>query len=474
MDQSRKQSTTSYPVIFKMVLSSDHVTPAIGKTVSINRSKNGGSFASASGSVTELANGLYYWSGNATDRDTLGELVAVATATACDNAEIKLNIVPYDPFDKVDCNVTAMADNVIAAAKIAANALNGKGDWLTSLGTNAPTGWINAAAIAAAALNGKGDWLTSLGTNAPTGWINAAAIAAAALNGKGDWLTSLGTNAPTGWINAAAIAAAALNGKGDWLASGSYSAPPSAASIVTALLTNLLSSTDFDTASSFGKLIKDNLDAAITSRMASGNVTLAASQPNYAPAKAGDAMTLTTGERTAIANETENQIIDDTDSEKVLTAITNKIAAVNPSLSGLTLSAIASQVRTELATELGRLDAAVSTRLATSGYTVPPTAAAVVTALLTQLLSSTDFDTTSSFGKLIKDNLNATVSSRQSTVSVDGKTLEQALIIIAAKLAGKVSDARTGTEKYYGLDGSTLRITETNDASGNRTATTYH
>lgn len=53
---------------------------------------------------------------------------------------------------------------------------------------------------------------------------------------------------------------------------------------------------------------------------------------------------LTSGERTAIANEVESQIIDDTDSEKVLTAITDKIASVNPSLGDLTVSAIASAV----------------------------------------------------------------------------------------------------------------------------------
>jgi hypothetical protein len=55
--------------------------------------------------------------------------------------------------------------------------------------------------------------------------------------------------------------------------------------------------------------------------------------------------TLTTTERTAIANEVEAQIIDETDSEKVLTAITDKIASVNPSLSGLTVAAIAAGVR---------------------------------------------------------------------------------------------------------------------------------
>lgn len=59
---------------------------------------------------------------------------------------------------------------------------------------------------------------------------------------------------------------------------------------------------------------------------------------------------LTSGERTSIANEVEAQIIDETDSEKVLTAITDKIASVNPSLGALTLAAIASAVRDVLNT----------------------------------------------------------------------------------------------------------------------------
>ena len=53
-----------------------------------------------------------------------------------------------------------------------------------------------------------------------------------------------------------------------------------------------------------------------------------------------------------------------------------------------TAIAIASQVRTELATELARVDVATSSRLATSGYTAPttpPTAAANATAVRTEL-----------------------------------------------------------------------------------------
>lgn len=52
-------------------------------------------------------------------------------------------------------------------------------------------------------------------------------------------------------------------------------------------------------------------------------------------------------------------------------------------------SAVASAVRTELATELSRLDAAVSSRLAASGYTAPnnPTDAAIASAVRAALLT---------------------------------------------------------------------------------------
>lgn len=90
---------------------------------------------------------------------------------------------------------------------------------------------------------------------------------------------------------------------------------------------------------------------------------------------------LSSGERTTLANVIEAEIIDDTDSEKVLTAITDKIASVNPSLGSLTVAAIASQVRTELATELARIDVAISTRLASASYAAPLDAAGVRTAV---------------------------------------------------------------------------------------------
>jgi hypothetical protein len=54
-----------------------------------------------------------------------------------------------------------------------------------------------------------------------------------------------------------------------------------------------------------------------------------------------------------------------------------------------------------------------------------------------------------------------------------GKTFRQAMRIVAAVLAGKVSGAATGTETFKGLDGSTVRVTVTTDPAGNRTNVNY-
>ena len=55
------------------------------------------------------------------------------------------------------------------------------------------------------------------------------------------------------------------------------------------------------------------------------------------------------------------------------------------SFAGAISTLTAAGVRTELTTELGRIDVAVSSRLATSGYTTPPTSAANATAVRTEL-----------------------------------------------------------------------------------------
>lgn len=104
-------------------------------------------------------------------------------------------------------------------------------------------------------------------------------------------------------------------------------------------------------------------------------------------------------------------------------------------------STIASQVRTELTTELGRIDAAVTTRLASGSYTAPPSAASIASAV---------WGTT-----------------------VDGVyTAIQLLRGMAAALIGKLSGAATATVTIRNPSDTKDVLTATVDADGNRSAVT--
>jgi hypothetical protein len=116
----------------------------------------------------------------------------------------------------------------------------------------------------------------------------------------------------------------------------------------------------------------------------------------------------------------------------------------------LTLAAIANQVRTELSVELARIDAAISSR---GTSTFSPASDEVI---------------------LTSDARNAAADALlERAGAVDGKTVRQTLRIIAAMLAGKVSGAGSGTERFKGLDGATTRVEVATDTAGNRLSVTY-
>lgn len=102
MIKLRQQSSTSYPMPFIMVDSTDHVSGKTGLSPTVTLSKNGAAFAAASGAVAEVGNGLYTLAGNAADRDTIGELFLHATATGADPVDDRYQIVQYDPFGVFD------------------------------------------------------------------------------------------------------------------------------------------------------------------------------------------------------------------------------------------------------------------------------------------------------------------------------------------------------------------------------------
>lgn len=113
---TRQQNSTGRPVTFFHTLASDHVTGATGLTPTVTISKNGGAFAAAAGAVTELGSGWYVLAGNATDRNTLGELAIHSVGGgASDPADQRYVIVPWDEFD---ANLgLSLLDESIAAAK---------------------------------------------------------------------------------------------------------------------------------------------------------------------------------------------------------------------------------------------------------------------------------------------------------------------------------------------------------------------
>jgi hypothetical protein len=162
---------------------------------------------------------------------------------------------------------------------------------------------------------------------------------------------------------------------------------PSAASVATAVRTELTE--------------LSNLDASVSSRLASASYTSPAnsdisaikSKTDNLPASPAAVSDIPTTAQISAA--VEGSLLDENDGQAVLNAIVGAIGNTNlsevslvaavradlervggkidsiPTSSAPSASTVAGAVRTELSTELARVDAAVSTRLAGSAYTAP-------------------------------------------------------------------------------------------------------
>jgi hypothetical protein len=104
----RKQNQTTYPLLFQLIsLSTGLGVPSVASSLVALGSKNGGAFAALSGTITEVGgtgngNGWYEIAGNATDENTLGDLVILATLTVVSTVTATgsavYEIVAVDPF----------------------------------------------------------------------------------------------------------------------------------------------------------------------------------------------------------------------------------------------------------------------------------------------------------------------------------------------------------------------------------------
>ena len=290
-----RQSSTAYPLVFLMIDSTDHLSAKTGLSPTVTIRKVGGSFASPSGSVTEIANGWYQVAGNATDSGTLGPLLLHATATGADPSDTLYEVVAHDVQDAVHLGLSCLPN--VASGSAGAIPTTGTGSnqisvssglvtlaGVTHTGAVIPTTTAVTNAVVLPTGTGAGQISLSSGavllqptqtgvtiptvtnlTNAPTAGdltatmktsvttaATAATPTAAAVTGAVGSVTAAVTlpSIPANWITAAGINAAALNGKGDW----NTTTPPTVAAIATGVWQDTTAG-DFTVANSAGKSI---------------------------------------------------------------------------------------------------------------------------------------------------------------------------------------------------------------------------
>lgn len=278
---------------------------------------------------------------------------------------------------------------------------------------------------------------------------------------------------------------------------------PTTAQIATAVWQDLLAGSDFGTAASIGKLLKDDIDAAISTRSTQTSVDTI---DDFIDTEVG-----------AIKTKTD----------QLTFTTTNKVDSTIQAAGDFAQGA-ADKVWSTAARTLTAFDVAFKT-----GYALSSAGIQAIWDALTSALT-----TVGSIGKLIVDNLNATISSRASQTSLDtlddfvdtevaaikavtdqfvfsvvgrvdsqviglannsvtaasiaadagtelatalldltngietSVTPRQALRIALAALAGKLSGANTTTVTIRNVGDSKDRITATVDADGNRSAVT--
>ena len=254
-----KQSSTAQPLVFLMVDSADHITGKTGLSPTVTLSKNGGSFASPAGAVTEIGNGWYKVAGNATDTATLGPLILHATGTGADPVDVLYEVVAFDPQDSVRVGLTALPNAAADAAGglpisdaggLDLDAKIGALTFGTANRVNAQVYGLEASAITSGAFASGAIHATAIDTGAiradvfAAGAIDAAALAtdAVAKIADGIWDEATSGHATAGTTGSALTAAGSAGDPWSTSLPGAYG--PGTA----------------------GKIVGDNLNATVSSR----------------------------------------------------------------------------------------------------------------------------------------------------------------------------------------------------------------
>jgi hypothetical protein len=261
-----KQASTAQPLVFLMVLSSDHLTGATGLSPTVKLSKAGAAGAAPAGAVSEIdatnMPGWYKVAGNAADSGTLGPLALHASAAGADPVDELYHVVAYDPQTTSLGLSLAKTTNITGFNDIAATAIVSGGAITTASGK---------AAATLAATDVTGNLPADVQTIKTQTITCSAAVtvgpfvgqgnAAVQVDGSGFVKVSAGTAAGQVNLSGGNVTVGTNNDKAGYALTV---APPTAAAIATAVWTDTTSG-DFTTAGSPGLVVVTRLGNTLQS-----------------------------------------------------------------------------------------------------------------------------------------------------------------------------------------------------------------
>lgn len=275
MGYAVKQSQTAQALVFLMVDSSDHISPKTGLTVTVTLSKNGAAFAAPSGAVTEIGSGWYKVAGHATDSNTLGPLVLHASATGADPTDDTFIVVAFDPQDaaalglsRMDAAISTRSSHVASDVwAVTTRAITDKAGFsLSAAGVQAIWDALTSALTTVGSVGKR--IADNLDAAVSSRSSHTAANVRAEMDSNSTKLANLDATVSSRSSHTAADVWAVTTRT---LSAFGFSVDISAAGLL-AIWSYLL--TSITAAGSIGKLIKDNIDAAVSSR-GTGDATAA-------------------------------------------------------------------------------------------------------------------------------------------------------------------------------------------------------
>ncbi len=419
-----KQSSTQLPLIFFMTDSSDHISGKTGLTPTVTIAKNGGSFASPAGAVSQMANGFYKVAANATDTDTLGSIELHATAAGADPYDGTVAmVVAFDLQDAAGLGLSRIDAAISSRSTYAGGDTSGVTTLLGRIASaititggkvdvNDKTGFSLSAAGVQAIWDALTSALTTVGSIGKRLADNVdATISSRSTYAGGD------TSGVTTLLGRIASAITITGGKVDVNDKTGFSLSAAGVQAIWDALTSALT-----TANSIGKRLVDNIDATISSRLASGSYT--------APDNSSIA---------AIKLKTDNLPPDPADASDIAVA-TNAIFNRLGAPAGASMSADIAAVKSDSG----------AIKLKTDNLPAAPAAVS-------------DIPTANANADALLDRANGVET---------GRTIRQGLRAILAACVGKASGLDTNTATYRDTNDSKNRIVATVDANGNRSAVT--